>query len=1036
MNPGQKVRIKTNPARVGTLTDRRQSIGRRVKLGVDFKNGGHEYILVGQLELVPDEESLNDLIQSGNFSGREVLRNSITYRRLSGRLANVIYSMESTDTDFYPYQFKPVLNLLDSPSKGLLIADEVGLGKTIEAGLIWTELRSRLDANKLLVICPAMLREKWVRELRSRFGVQANISNANELLSTLQQSLAGEINGFALVCSKDGLRPPRGFDDGNEDTTDSPRGKLAQFLSDCEADAPLFDLVIVDEAHYMRNRESMTSKLGRLIRPVADYMTLLSATPVQLDSQDLFQLLHILDDQTYSHIDSFREILSANEPINALHEAIQRGEATEDEFVRLIDNALEHRLLSSNRQLAHLKASYLSSVDLKKPQIRAEIAGDLEKINLLSKAVSRTRKRQVTEWRVIREAVPEYIEMHSLEEEFYNSVTQSVREYCEDRDISEGFLLTMPQRQVSSCMPAAIRAWKNKLIEEDIDVGLYDDFGWERLDKASQEGLGPLTAHLVTQADKLGSYEQLKQCDSKYKRLKETLEKFFHDDPDEKLIIFTYFRQTIYYLQERLQEDGIDSRILMGGMKESKDESIRHFQETSSIRVLISSEVASEGVDLQFCRVLINYDLPWNPMKVEQRIGRIDRIGQKAEKITIWNLFYEGTIDARIYGRLHERLHIFEYTLGGLEAVLGDEITKLGYDLLAGNLTTDEQEDRIRQTEQAMANLRRENEELENKASYLIAHNEYILNEVVAAKSLQRFILGKDLAAYFIDYFSQNYPGTGIRQLFPEKMEFEIMLSADAKSDFQDFLKQRKIHKPTYLVSAPEKQVRFIFNNKLSQVDILTEVINQFHPSIQFINSKLKDRKEQLIPTATKVSKLDVGDGDVSSGVYGFYVKCWQIVGVRDSERLAYAATNLSTREPLVEDQAELLINSASNSGKDWTAARNRVDINDVESAYESCEDSLEDAYHHYIDRIKRENEDRADVLAETAKNHFEGQIARIQEVIDNFRRQGKDKLIPANEGKIRKHKQRLDDRLMEIEKGRKIRHSPGDVALGVIEVL
>ncbi len=1031
MNPGQKVRIKTDPARVGVLTDRKQIIGRRVKLGVDFKEGGHEYILEGLLELVPDEESLNDLIQSGNFSGRQVLRNSITYRRLSGRLANVIYSMESTDTDFYPYQFKPVLSLLDSPSKGLLIADEVGLGKTIEAGLIWTELRSRLDANKLLVICPAMLREKWVRELRNRFGVQAQSADANELFETLKQSERAEINGFALVCSKDGLRPPRGFEDG--DKADSLRGKLAQFFLDREADDPLFDLVIVDEAHYMRNQESMTSKLGRLIRPVTDYMTLLSATPIQLASEDLYQLLRILDDQTYSHINSFRQILLANEPINRLHEVVQSGEATEATFIKLVDEALMHPLLSTNRQLTHLKSRGLTSEELKKTQVRAEIAGDLEKINLLSKAVSRTQKRQVTEWRVIRDAVPEYIEMSSLEEEFYNSVTDSVSEYCEGRDISKGFLLTTPQRQIASCMPAALRAWKNRVREEGIDVELYGDFGWEELDKNAEASLGPLTAHLVAKADELGSYELLKQCDSKYQRLEEILKQFFRDHPDEKLIIFTYFRQTIFYLEERLQEAGINPKILMGGMKESKDDAVRHFEEDPSIRVLISSEVASEGIDLQPCRVLINYDLPWNPMKVEQRIGRIDRIGQQAKKITIWNLFYADTVDARIYRRLHERLHIFEYALGGLEAVLGDEITKLGYDLLAGKLSPDEQEGRIRQTEQAMANLRRENNELEDKAAFLVAHSEYILNEVVAAKSLQRFIGSSDLATYFIDYFSQNYPGTGIKQLVPDAMEFEITLSSDAKSDFVDFMRKKKIQKPTFLIITTEKQIRFIFDNKLKRVNALTEVINQFHPSIQFINSKLREQKEQLIPTATQVSRIDAGN--IAAGVYGFFVKRWQITGVRDSERLAYAALNLSTDKSLLEEDAERLVNSASNNGKDWAAARNLVDVGKVELAYEQCEDILDDVYRYYIERIERENEDRADVLANTAKNHFEGQITRIQEIIDNHRRQGKDKMIPANEGKIRKHRQRLADRLQEIEKGRKISHSYSDVALGVIVV-
>ena len=450
-------------------------------------------------------------------------------------------------------------------------------------------------------------------------------------------------------------------------------------------------------------------------------------------------------------------------------------------------------------------------------------------------------------------------------------------------------------------------------------------------------------------------------------------------------------------------------------MNESKDDAVRHFEEDPSIRVLISSEVASEGVDLQFCRMLINYDLPWNPMKVEQRIGRIDRIGQKAEKITVWNLFYANTVDARIYRRLHERLHIFEYALGGLEAVLGDEISKLSYDLLAGKLSPEEQESRIRQTEQAMANLRRQNNELEDKAAYLVAHSEYILNEVVAAKSLQRFISSNDLATYFIDYFSQNYPGTSIKKLVPDAMEFEIALSGEAESDLVNFRRQKKLRKPTFLINSPEKQIRFIFNNKLKKVDGLTEVINQFHPSIQFINSKLREQKEQLIPTATQISRVDAGD--VATGVYGFFVKRWQITGVRDSERLAYAALNLSSGQVLSEEDAERLVNCASNIGKDWAAARNLVDVSQVEQAYVRCEDTLDEAYRYYIERIERENEDRADVLANTAKNHFEGQITRIQGIIDNLRRQGKDKVIPANEGKIRKHRQRLADRLQELKK-------------------
>ena len=1031
MKPGQRVRIKTDPARVGVLTERKQAIGRRVKLGVEFLDGAHEFVLEGLLEIVPDEEDRKDLVQSGRYSGRQVLRNSVTYHRLSGRLANVIYSMESTDTDFYPYQFKPVLNLLDSPSKGLLIADEVGLGKTIEAGLIWTELRSRHDANRLLVVCPAMLREKWVRELRKRFGVQARIADATELLETLEQSEKAELDGFALVCSKDGLRPPRGFEEEND--LESPRARLAQFLLDHEADSPVFDLVVVDEAHYMRNQESMTSRLGRLLRPVTDYMVLLSATPIQLASEDLFQLLRILDSQTYAHIDSFRHILSANGPINQLYDAIQSEDVAPDEFTRMLDEAVRHPLLNSNRQLAHLRARPQLVSDLKDKRARSEIAADLEKVNLLSKIVSRTRKRHVTEWRVVREAIPEYIQMNSLEEAFYENVTAAVAEYCRGKDASMGFLLTTPQRQIASCMPAAVKAWQDKMIKgDDLSAEVYGDFGLEEVEKAPVE-LGPLTTHLVSRVRSLGSYEALRRSDSKYQRLEEMLSQFFLDYPEEKIIIFTYFRQTIVYLQDRLAEAGIKAKALMGGMSESKDEAVQRFESDPSIRVLISSEVASEGVDLQFCRLLINYDLPWNPMKVEQRIGRIDRIGQKAEKIIVWNLFYADTVDARIYQRLHERLQIFNHALGGLESVLGDEVARLGYELLSGRLTPEEQERRIRQTEQAMENLRRDNIELEDKASYLVAHSEHILNEVVAAKALQRFIDGKDLAMYFTDYFSRYYPGTEIRRTSVDALEYAITLSGDARVDLSAFLRQRRIKKPTFLLDSLGKKVTFIFDNKVKSTSALKEVIDQFHPVIQFVNSMLKGGKEQLIPTATQIARVDAGN--VQKGAYGFFVQRWQVSGVRESERLAYAAVHLESGDVLSDEDAERLVNSASSAGDDWPAARNVTNLEAVERCYEACEDRLEEAYGRYIDRLKRENDDRADVLTKTAENHFQGQISQIEDVIANYRRSGKTKMIPANEGKIKKYRQKLADRTQEIKNGRNLAHSPSDVALGVILV-
>lgn len=159
------------------------------------------------------------------------MRRLLTHVRLSGRLANVVYSMETANTEFFAHQFKPVLKFLNSPASGLLIADEVGLGKTIEAGLIWTELRSRYDAQRLLVLCPAVLQAKWKTELYERFGVEAEIADARRTLELLQAVAAeGRSSGFALIGSLQGLRPRRGWDEQEEDATQAgtPREICAQ----------------------------------------------------------------------------------------------------------------------------------------------------------------------------------------------------------------------------------------------------------------------------------------------------------------------------------------------------------------------------------------------------------------------------------------------------------------------------------------------------------------------------------------------------------------------------------------------------------------------------------------------------------------------------------------------------------------------------------------------------------------------------------------------------------------------------------------
>jgi len=243
------------------------------------------------------------------------------------------------------------------------------------------------------------------------------------------------------------------------------------------------------------------------------------------------------------------------------------------------------------------------------------------------------------------------------------------------------------------------------------------------------------------------------------------------------LVLFSTFRETLNYLSERLSDDGITGIVMHGAVKQPKEQILDSFRTDPEIRVLLSSEVGSEGIDLQFCHVLVNYDLPWNPMRVEQRIGRLDRLGQEATIILIWNMFFANTIDARIYARLYEKLDLCRRALGDFEAVLGDEVRKLTNDLLSGHLTDKQQDARIDQTAQALANLAQEEHNLENEASHLVAYGDYILNEVRAARELNRWIDGDDLRAYVTDFFQVHYPGCAFRQLEQGGAAYEIQLS-------------------------------------------------------------------------------------------------------------------------------------------------------------------------------------------------------------------------------------------------------------------
>lgn len=1020
MQPGDKVRLIANPTRVGILGNEFDGPPNRRRVLVTYLDGKEDFVLPLTLEKVEARKaSPYDCIVNGKFSGADDLRGAITFHRLSGKLANLIYSLNTTNTQFLAYQFKPVLQFLDSPCNGILIADEVGLGKTIEAGLIWTELRARLDAKRLLIVCPAMLREKWRDELANRFGVQADLVDAGELLKRLKTAKERPQESFALISSMQGLRPPRSFDD-DLNPGQSSAAKLARFLTEAEVDDPLIDMVVVDEAHYLRNRSTQTNLLGRLLRPVASSLVMLSATPIQLGSTDLFNLLQLIDEDAFPYEGSFRYSLEANAPLVYLRDQILARSVTPTEFREGIDKALGARFLEDSEQLRFLAQHTPSEQQLNDPKGRSELADRLDRINPLSKVVTRTLKRDVQEGRVIR--VPHAIRatMSDSEAVFYEQVTAAVREYCSYRDSPPGFMLTIPQRQMSSCMAAACRAWQKKcagMHQEELDEMVYELLGDAVEDEPEQApAMGSLLTALVGIAHEVGNYETLKRNDTKYAELWKALRHYWAENPSKKIVLFAFYRQTLSYLTERLREEGVESVLVYGGI--DKSEALARFRDPNGPSILLSSEVASEGVDLQFSSLVINYDLPWNPMRIEQRIGRIDRIGQEAERIFIWNFMYADTIDERVHDRLLERLDIFIRSLGSMEGVLGEPIKDLTQYLLTHKLSPEEEIRRINQASLAIENMNRQQAELEAEATQLIAHGDFIQNKVRAARELGRYIRGEDLLSYVRDFFKEAYPGTRFAATERDAMEFVVELSVNAKLEFNYYIETNRLQGRTLLTSASPKPL--LFENRQGHSSHTFERVTQDHPLIRFVTEQLS--KSGRTAARFPVSAIELPAFKIQGfkpGVYIFSVHRWQVTGTRDTERLEYVVSRLAGGKFIDSEKSEHLVNSAAIEGRQWLGAPNDLDTVGAGQIFSDCLDESNSRFVAFRDAQGREDRDRLAMMKNALRTHLDKQADRLIRTIQSYRESGTEgriRLIPAVEGKLKKLRNRIDERIAELE--------------------
>ena len=1033
-SPGDWVIDRKNPGQPGQYTGNCRKAGPHIMVQLSYPSGGSTYRPLSCLEEMQKVlmGTINERLQAGHFGKISDLKRLITYEKLRGKLHEVIYSMEAAQIDFYPYQFKPVLKFINSPTDRLIIADEVGLGKTIESALIWIELQARRNAQRLLVVCPKILAEKWQDELRSKFLLDARVVGFADLKKEVAiLKKYGPGHSFILIATYTGLRPPKAElhllnEPPDEAKKSSPKTEFLRDMHHWFLDYAPFDLVIFDEAHYMRNPATTTFHLGEGLAASAGAVLCVSATPVNNSNTDLHSLLRLTDESFFETQGLFEELLEANRPAVQASNALARIPTD----MTLLESAISGMSKSSYISKSPLFKEFLERLEQLDQGDKTELTRlqDLaEKLNLLGGYVNRTRRVQVKENRPVRDPKVLTVEYSSEEMQLYSAILQLVRRRCLlDRRPFHVFQVLGLQLRAASCLPMIAQEIREgrfgdpgDLLGEAMGEDVYDDI----FDDDPEEEFA--NAGIV----KLLDYD-FEKNDSKYHELQRMLTVLV---PKEKAVIFAYYRPTLAYLQRRLTADGIQVAMIHGGIPNDRRwDEIDRFKDPKGPRVLLSSEVGSEGIDLQFCRIIANYDLPWNPMRVEQRIGRIDRVGQQAKHLSIVNFKVKNTIEERLYDRLHEKLARFANSLGDLETVIGKEVQNLTVELLSKELTPEQENTRMEQSSLAIEQRLIQVQALEESGDTLIALSDYVQRKIEEDKEKGRYIKPDELEDYMIDFFEREFQGCEINSNTPIEGCFRVCLTYDAHSSLSAFIGDDRS-----LSARPLRQREFNITFRrhiLQRLPISQQrslhFVNHLSPLIRWMTKVNQERAHEFFD----VSALTVIYPDLPPGDFCYRIERWKLKGLSDRETLAYGVRPLNGDTNYSSDEAETIIQHLLRKGMDWDYVN--CDFKALSSAHTELENELASRFSATVTEFEAENDTTHQMKNQRVKNIFDRRIAQDEQRLDTLRKAGRDsRVIRMTEGRLNAGIKNREKRLHELEEKAKTEPEQAEVAAGIFRV-
>ena len=847
------------------------------------------------------------------------VRAALTAYQINNPGSSSLYSLNAARIDFVPYQFRPALKMIKADTPRILVADDVGVGKTIEAGLILKEMEARASLDSVLVICPRPLvaERKWQLEMK-RFDENFTQLDGRTFEECIKET---ERDGEWPENHSKTVIPYSLF---NEDTIlgrQSKSSKKHKSIGLSELDPiPHFDLVIVDEAHNIRNQNTWMYRGVELFCRNADAVVFLTATPLQNSNNDLYTLLNLLRPDVVIDKDTFRTMSEPNVYVNNLLRIVRNQkegwqEAGKQEISNILGTTWGRNVIQHNPDFEKIY-NLLEKEEITREE-KVEAITIIEGFHSFHAMINRTRRKDIEDF-CIRRTQTVKTPFNSAQRELYDALIEfesiALAQLHGSRSVR--FMLCTIMRQASSCIyglaPFMNDIVHRRMMQIQEDGELYENDYELNLDEEN------CLFELADDISKLS--ESLPEDDPKLTRMLEIVDQKQNEE-NNRIIIFSSFRHTLKYLHKNLAAHGIRVGQVDGSVPDEERFKLRQRflldrNDENAIDVLLFSEVGCEGLDYQFCDSMINYDLPWNPMRIEQRIGRIDRRGQKSDTVKIYNMITENTIDAIIYDRCLSKIGVFEASIGDCSEILGDisdQILKIMFD---PQLSDEERKIKIEKMadNEVMKVQELHNLEKEEKSLYGFDLSKYIMDKDVQEAENQ-WINPKSMND-MVDAFLDDYLGQGeyIRGRADNKT---LRLAADKRKQLlDDFYTMQlpannnavKLWKAYLKSDKPVLQITFDSGYAKDNRDVT--FLTQVHPLVM----EAAAYESKKLPCNINVR---LTDSEIPSGDYEFLIYAWKYVGLRPDIKLIAVSNNEAVEKnilSLLQDASESMDEETSHT--------------------------------------------------------------------------------------------------------------------------